>query len=207
MSQIYSILNTNYVSRETCIDFERFILLVLEKNKEINIIGKETEKNIRKRHIIDSAQAFEFIDLKVKKCADLGTGAGMPGIVLAIMSKHLNCGIEFNLYEKSYHKSEFLKEVSKKLDLSVNIIQEDVFKNKFSEKGTIVARAFKPLPVVLDLINKNFKNYKNIILFMGSSGKKILNDSFREWDFNYEYKKSFTSKESFLLNIKKIKKK
>ena len=207
MSQIYSILNTNYVSRETCIDFERFILLVLEKNKEINIIGKETEKNIRKRHIIDSAQAFEFIDLKVKKCADLGTGAGMPGIVLAIMSKHLNCGIEFNLYEKSYHKSEFLKEVSKKLDLSVNIIQEDVFKNKFSEKGTIVASAFKPLPVVLDLINKNFKNYKNIILFMGSSGKKILNDSFREWDFNYEYKKSFTSKESFLLNIKKIKKK
>ena len=206
MDKIYSILNNSYVSRETCNDFEKFILLVLEKNKEINIIGKETEENIRERHIIDSAQVFEFIDLKARTCADLGTGAGMPGIVLAIIAKHLGHGLVFNLYEKSYHKSKFLKNVSKELDLRINIIQEDVFKNKFTENGTIIARAFKPLPTVLELVNKNFKNYKNLILFMGKSGQRILNESFAEWNFDYENKKSFTNVDSFLLNIRNIKK-
>jgi len=207
MDKTYSILNDSYVSRETCGDFEKFILLVLEKNKKMNIIGKETEKNIRVRHIIDSAQAFEFIDLKAKTCADLGTGGGMPGIVLAIIAKHLNYNLVFNLYEKSYHKSKFLREVAKKLNLRTNIIQEDVFKNKFLDNGTIVARAFKPLPIVLELVNENYNKYKNLVLFMGNSGKRILNDSFVKWNFNYEDKKSFTNKGSFLLNIKNIKKK
>ena len=207
MDQIYSKLDNIYVSRETFNDFEKFILLVLEKNKEINIIGQETEQNIRERHIIDSAQTFEFIDLKSKSCADLGTGAGMPGIVLAIIAKHLGHELYFNLYEKSYHKSKFLKKVAEKLDLKINIIQEDVFKNQFSENGTIIARAFKPLSIVLELVNKNFKNSKNLILFMGKSGQKVLKESFTKWNFDYEVRKSLTNEDSFILNIKNIKKK
>ena len=70
-----------------------------------------------------------------------------------------------------------------------------------------MSRAFKPLPVILNLINDNFKKYKNIILFMGSTGKKILKKSLEEWDLEYVAKKSFTNEDSFLLNIKKIKKK
>ena len=70
-----------------------------------------------------------------------------------------------------------------------------------------MSRAFKPMPVILDLVNQNFKKYKNIILFMGSTGRKILNDTLKEWDLDYEEKKSLTSDESFILNIKKIKKK
>ena len=59
--------------------------MVLEKNHEINIISKETAKNdlIRERHIIDSAQAIDFIDLNSDTTTDLGTGGGMPGIVIA----------------------------------------------------------------------------------------------------------------------------
>ena len=70
-----------------------------------------------------------------------------------------------------------------------------------------MSRAFKPMPVILDLVNQNFRKYKNIILFMGSTGRKILNDTLKEWDLDYEEKKSLTSDESFILNIKKIKKK
>ena len=70
-----------------------------------------------------------------------------------------------------------------------------------------MARAFKPLPVVLDLVYKNFNNYKNLILFMGKNGEKILEKSLKDWDFEFEKKKSITSKDSFLLNIKNIKKK
>jgi 16S rRNA (guanine527-N7)-methyltransferase len=70
-----------------------------------------------------------------------------------------------------------------------------------------MSRAFKPMPVILNLVNENFKKYKNIIFFMGNSGRKILNETLQEWDLDYEEKKSLTNEDSFILNIKKIKKK
>ena len=101
----------------------------------------------------------------------------------------------------------FLKRGIKKLNLNTEIIQKDIFSLKNIETGTIMSRAFKPMPVILNLVNENFKKYKNIILFMGSSGRKILNETLQEWDLDYEEKKSLTSNDSFILNIKKIKKK
>ena len=114
--------------------------------------------------------------------------------------------MKINLFEKSYHKCEFLKEVSKKLKLNTEIIQKDVFKIKNIETGTIMSRAFKPMPIVLELVNENFRNYSNIIFFMGNSGRKILNNTLKQWDMDYEEKKSTTNNDSFILNIKKIKK-
>ncbi len=60
---------------------------------------------------------------------------------------------------------------------------------------------------IIDLVNENFSKYKNIIFFMGSSGRKVLNETLKEWDLDYEEKKSLTNADSFILNIKKIKKK
>ena len=70
-----------------------------------------------------------------------------------------------------------------------------------------MTRAFKPLPIVLDLVFNNFKNYKNLIIFMGKSGEKVLKDSLNSWEFDFEKKQSITNEDSFLLNIKNIKKK
>ena len=205
----YSKLERLNVSRETCLDFEKFISMIESKNKLINIISKKSSENgdIRQRHIIDSAQAIEFIDLNDNTTCDLGSGGGMPGIVIAIMAKNLKKNIKINLFEKSYHKSSFLKEVSKELNLQTEIIQEDVFKIRDMNSGTIMARAFKPMPIVLDLVHKNFNKYKNLILFMGKSGKKILSQTLKDWDFEYKEKRSLTSDDSFLLSIKNIKKK
>ena len=197
------------VSRETFLDFENYISMILEKNKKINIISQNTasKKAIIDRHIIDSAQIIDFVDLNSNTTCDLGTGGGMPGLIVAIVMKEIKNSMKINLYEKSYHKCVFLKEVSKKLNLNTEVIQKDIFTVKNIETGTIMSRAFKPMPVILDLVNQNFRKYKNIILFMGSTGRKILNDTLKEWDLDYEEKKSLTSDESFILNIKKIKKK
>ena len=205
----YSLLDRFNVSRETCLDFERLILMIKSKNEKINIIGKKSTENseIRKRHIIDSAQVIDFVDLNQSTTCDLGTGGGMPGIVIAIMAKNLKKKIKMNLFEKSYHKSSFLKEVSKELNLKTEIIQKDVFKTRELKSGTIMARAFKPMPIVLDLVYRNFSKYKNLILFMGKSGKKTLTETLKEWDFEYKEKKSLTNEDSFLLSIKNIKKK
>ena len=205
----YSKLERLNVSRETCLDFEKFISMIESKNRQINIISKKITENgyIRQRHIVDSAQAIEFVDLNQNTTCDLGSGGGMPGIVIAIMAKNLKKKIKINLFEKSYHKSSFLKEVSKELNLQTEIIQEDVFKIRDMNSGTIMARAFKPMPIVLDLVYKNFNKYKNLILFMGKSGKKILSQTLKDWDFEYKEKRSLTSDDSFLLSIKNIKRK
>ena len=205
----YSKIPNLNVSRETCNDLECLISMIQEKNKEINIISKKTDEKwvIRERHIIDSAQIVDFVDLNSNTTSDLGTGGGMPGLIVAIVMKKIKNTMKINLYEKSYNKCVFLKEVSKKLNLNTEIIHKDLFKVKNIETGTIMSRAFKPMPIILNLVNENFKKYKNIIFFMGKSGRKILNDVLKEWDLDYEEKKSLTNDGSFILNIKKINKK
>ena len=209
ISKNYSQIQKYDVSRETCNDFESLIALIQEKNREINIISKKTSEKeaIRQRHIIDSAQIIDFVDLNSNTTSDLGSGGGMPGLIIAIIMKKLKNSMKIKLYEKSYHKCVFLKDVSNKLNLNTEIIQEDIFKIKNIETGTIMSRAFKPMPIILDLVQKNFGKYKNIILFMGKSGRKILKDSLKIWNLDYEEKKSLTSKDSFLLNIKNMEKK
>ena len=125
---------------------------------------------------------------------------------MAIMMKNSKIDMKLNLYEKSYHKSLFLKDVSRELNLDTEVIQDNIFLSKELNSGTIMARAFKPLPIVLDLVNKNFNSYKNLILFMGKKGKEVLKETLNEWNFDYEEKKSLTSENSFLLNIKNISK-
>ena len=115
--------------------------------------------------------------------------------------------MDVHLYEKSYHKSRFLKEVSEKLNLNTKIFQKNIFEIKNLETGTIMSRALKQMPVVLDLVNENFSNFSNIIFFMGKSGRKIFQNTLKNWELDYFEKKSLTSEESFLVNVKKIKKK
>ena len=207
--QNYSQIANFNVSRETCNELESLIKMIQEKNREINIISKKTSEKeaIRHRHIIDSAQIVDFIDLNSNTTSDLGSGGGMPGLIVAILMKKIKNSMKIKLYEKSYHKCVFLREVSKKLRLNTEIIQKDIFEVKNIETGTIMSRAFKPMPVILDLVHKNFKKYKNLVLFMGESGRKILNDSLKNWNLDYEEKKSLTNENSFLLSIKKMERK
>ena len=205
----YSKLSGLNVSRETFSDFESYISMILEKNEIINLISDKFSKKIDiiERHIIDSAQIIDIVDLNSNTTTDIGSGSGMPGIIIAILLKSLKKNIKVKLYEKSYHKSHFLRYVSTKLNLKTEIIQKNIFEEKKLETGTIMSRAFKPMPIVLDLVNENFSSFSNIIFFMGKSGREILQNTLKEWDLDYSEKKSLTSKESFLVNVKKIEKK
>ena len=205
----YSKISNLNVSRETCNELETLITMIQEKNQKINIISKKMyeKEAIRERHIIDSAQIIDFIDLNSNTTCDLGTGGGMPGLVIAIVMKKIKNSLKINLYEKSHHKCTFLRDVSKKLNLNTEIIQKDIFTLKNIETGTIISRAFKPMPIILDLVNENFRQFNNLILFMGKSGRKILGETLKIWDLDYKEKKSITSADSFIINIKKIKKK
>ena len=137
----YSRIKHLNVSRETFLDFENYISMILEKNKKINIISQNTasKKAIIDRHIIDSAQIIDFVDLNSNTTTDLGSGGGMPGIIVAIILKNMKNNMTVHLYEKSYHKSCFLKEVSKKLNLNTEVNQKNIFEIKNLETGTIMS--------------------------------------------------------------------
>ena len=209
-SDIYKldkIINLN-VSRETLKELEDYSRAVILKNKDINLISKSTEKSIKHRHIEDSAQTIEFIDKNdIKICTDIGSGAGLPGIVLGILMKPKKSVFKVVFYEKSHHKSIFIRDMTKKFNLNSEIRQKNIFNEKNLNTDVIISRAFKPLPIIFQIAQNNFKNFKYIILFLGKSGKKILNEALKSWKFDYEEKKSLTSEESIIVKISNLRKK
>ena len=143
----YSKLSGLNVSRETFSDFESYTSMILEKNEEINLMSnKFNEKNdIIERHIIDSAQIIDIVDFNYNTTTDIGSGSGMPGIIIAILLKSLKKDIKVKLYEKSYHKSHFLRDVSTKLNLKTEIIQKNIFEERKLETGTIMSVSYTHL--------------------------------------------------------------
>ena len=194
------------VSRETLKELETFRKLIIMRNNDINLISSTTIGASKDRHIIDSAQIIDFVDKNRSICTDLGSGAGLPGIVLAIIMKHKNSDMQFNLYEKSYHKSKFLEEVSRKLNLNTKVFNQNIFEQENLHSEIIVARAFKPMIVILDLVNKSFKKFNNIILLLGKNGKSSIKECQKKWKFDYVEKNSLTNEESLMIRISNLKK-
>jgi len=195
------------VSRETIKSLNIYETLLLENNRKLNLISKSTENIIKTRHILDSAQIIDLIDKNGKICADLGTGAGFPGIVLSILFKERKFPIRLDLYEKSPKKCQFLSKIAKKLDLNVLVLEKNILEQKNLKVDTIVARAFKPIQSIFKIVTENFINFENLILFSGKNGKQTLLDASKVWEFEYKERKSVTSDDSLILNIKKIRKK
>ena len=201
-------LSFSNVSRETLRELNDYSKEIIQRNSSINLISKSTEKSINSRHIEDSAQTFDFINKNdIKVCTDLGSGAGLPGIVLGILMKSKKPIFKLIFYEKSYHKSMFLKQMTKKFNLNSEIHQKNIFNEKNLKTDVIICRAFKPLPIIFQIAKTNFKNFKYIIIFLGKSGKKILNETHKFWNFDYEEKKSSTNDGSFIVKISNLREK
>ena len=146
---------------------DNFVKKLLIYNKKHNFISKNTENQIWDRHILDSAQLIKFIDDKnCSGIADLGTGGGFPGIILAIYFQNFNFHVK--LYEKSPVKSAFLINISNILGLDCKIICNDVNSVKI-DSNYIVCRAFRKLRYILNISRENcVKTHKIIVL----KGKK-----------------------------------
>ena len=159
----YSKISNFNVSRETCNELESYISLIQRKNKEINIISKKNTKkdDIRQRHIIDSAQIIDFVDINSNTTYDLGSGAGLPGVVLGILMRQKKPLFKMIFYEKSYHKSNFLKEMAQKYKLNSKIYKKNIFDEKNLKTDVIISRAFTPLPIIFEIAFKNLERYKN----------------------------------------------
>ena len=204
MSNLENLIN---VPRETIEIIKEYKSILLENNKKINLISRNDERIIDERHIIDSTQIYDLIDKNGKTYIDLGTGSGFPGVIISIMLKCEKLNIKSIFYEKSRKKSEFLLLIKEKFKLKVDIISKNIFDEKNIKSETVTARAFKPIDQICEIMSKNFIKYNNLILFLGKKGKQSFLNASKVWDFEYKERKSVTSDDSLIINIKNIKKK
>ncbi len=206
--QIEKFCSYNSVSRETIESLEIYENMLLYENKKLNLVGKSTIKDIWIRHFLDRYQVIDLIEESDKRIMDLGSGAGFPGIVVALGIKEKKIPLKINLLEKSRKKTVFLKKVISKLNINVEVINVDVMQKSFElRENVFMARAFKPLQIILELIHNNAKNWKKILIFQGKTWEDELLRVSKTWDIKYKQRQSITSNDSVILEIKEIKKK
>jgi len=185
-------LNFGDVSIEKLIKFTN---LVLKENKRYNLISKSTEKQIWLRHVLDSAQLVKFIDFSSNSLADLGTGAGFPGLVLAIFNT--NKAFHVKLYEKSPVKRNFLMKVIKELGLNAKVfgdVREEVL-----DSNVIVCRAFKKLEQVIQVSREIAKKPYKLMILKGQNAQEELKNSFKKKKYPYKLEDSMTNKDSKII--------
>jgi len=206
--QIDAFSRFTQVSRETITSLIKYENMLVYENKKLNLIGKSTINEIWKRHFLDSAQVIDFISKNDKSLIDIGSGAGFPGLVLAILSKDRKLSLKMKLIEKSPKKTNFLKKMIDELHLDVEIINKNIFDypKKLSE-DVFVTRAFKPLKIILELIHNKAENWKKVFIFLGKTGKSELLQASKIWDIEYKQRVSATSNDSLIIEINKLRKK
>ena len=206
--QIHTFTRITQVSRETITSLKKYENLLIKANKNLNLIGNSTINSIWERHFLDSAQVIDFIDKNDKTLVDLGSGAGFPGLVLAITLKDRKIPLKIKLIDKSPKKVKFLKDLINKLQLDVEVINQNILEDpKKLLDDVFVARAFKPLKIILQLIHNKAKNWKKIFIFLGKTGKNELLQASKSWDIEYKQRVSVTSNDSTVIEINRLKKK
>ena len=206
--QIDTFSRLTRVSRETITSLKKYEDILIKANKTLNLVGNSTIKDIWNRHFLDSVQVIDFIEENDKIIVDLGSGAGFPGLVLAITSKDRKIPLKIKLVEKSPKKVKFLRDVISELSLDVEVINRNVLEDPKKLIGDVfVARAFKPLQIILQLIHSKAENWKKIFIFLGKTGKSELLQASKIWDIKYKQRVSITNDDSIVIEINEIKKK
>ena len=207
-SQIDTFSGITQVSRETITSLKKYEEYLIKSNKTLNLIGKSTVNQIWIRHFLDSSQVIDFIGKNEKDLIDLGSGAGFPGLITAMLAKDRNITLNVKLIEKSPRKVSFLKEIIKRLNLKVQVLHLNVLEYSTRlEADLIIARAFKPLKIILQILDKNTENWKKVFLFLGKTGQDELLQASKSWDIKYKQRMSVTSSDSVVIEINKLKKK
>ena len=204
LSQIDTFCSNVQVSRETISSLKKYEDLLIKYNSGLNLVGKSTINEIWSRHFLDSAQVIDLIDKNINSCIDIGSGAGFPGLVLALLLKHKKSQVSFKILEKSPKKCNFLKLVSSELGLDTEIICQDIKNIKKINCDFAIARAFKPLPEIFEIIHSKINFSAKLVLFLGAKQSVLLDETSKKWNMEYKQRKSITSGDSLIIEVNKL---
>ena len=175
---------------------------LLEYNSKYNLISKSTEKSIWSRHILDSAQLIKYFSTKYEaSLADFGSGAGFPGLIIAIFNK--NPKFHVKLYEKSPVKRSFLNFIKEKLDIQF-IVAENIY-DEVIEANIVVARAFKKIDRIIEISREMIKKPHKIIILKGKNAQSEINNVSLGSNYRYKLERSITDTDSkiIIVDVKK----
>jgi 16S rRNA (guanine527-N7)-methyltransferase len=198
---INNLQNKLHFSLKSIEKLQVFKNTLISANKKHNFISKSTEVDIWHRHILDSAQLVKFIDFSKGSLSDLGSGAGFPGLVLAIFNE--NKDFHVKLYEKSPVKRAFLREISNNLSIKVeikgNVYEETV------DSDYVVSRAFKKFELIIQVSREIVKKPHKLIVLKGQNAHEDLKKAFKREKYPYKLENSITNKDSkiIIVDIKK----
>ena len=194
----------NYLSKNlkfSSLEIEKIDIFqkeLIKFNANYNLIGTSTLNDIWLRHILDSAQIVKFIDFnKDNSLSDLGTGAGLPGLILAIYAQKYEFHVK--LYEKSKVKCIFLNKILGILNLKkVDVICSNI-SNECIDSNYVICRAFRKLEYIMNISRENTKVNHKLIILKGKNALKEINMLQMKEQYRYEVKDSITDKESKIL--------
>ena len=182
-------------SDESITKLKIYVDLVLKENKRFNLIAKSTETQIWDRHILDSAQIVKFINFKANSAADLGSGAGFPGLVVEIFNK--NKDFHVKLYEKSPVKRKFLGRAIKELRLNA-VVCGDI-KHEILDADIIVCRAFKRLNHIIQVSREIAKKPHKLMILKGQNAQEEIEKCLKNQKFSYKLETSMTNSKSKII--------
>lgn len=187
------------VSRETLARLKRYLELLEKWNRRINLVGRGTMDDPWRRHMLDSAQLRPLIPDSATSLADLGSGAGFPGLVLAIM------GVEnVHLIEADRKKCAFLREVARETGTSVTIHNERVEEIESFQADIITSRAVAPLAKLLDMAASLISEHSILLFLKGRNVDRELTEAAKEWNMRMEQIPSRTDSEGSILRLEAI---
>ena len=193
------LLNQLHFSQDALYKLDIFCKEVIAYNLKFNLISKSTINSIWDRHVLDSAQLVKFIDFNSKSSlSDLGTGAGFPGIVIAIFNR--NPQFHVKLYDKSRVKTKFLQLLCEKLNIKAQIYEGD-YKNHYIDSNYIVSRAFKKLEEHIRISRETVKVNHTLIILKGQSAEEEIKKLNINFKYSYSLKNSITSPDSKILIV------
>lgn len=187
------------VSRETLDRLQAYAALLIKWNRSINLVGRSTLADLWRRHMLDSAQLFPLIPARARVLADLGSGAGFPGMVLAIM------GIpEVHLIESDRRKCAFLREVSRETAAPVTIHAGRIESTPRFTADVVTSRALADLPELLDFAS-SFVSEHSILLFLKGRGVDLeLTRAAERWNMRLQRFPSRTDSDGTILRLEAI---
>ena len=191
------LLNQLSFSSKNISDLKIFKNELLKANTKHNFISKNTETVIWHRHILDSAQLVKFIDFSKGSLSDLGSGAGFPGLILALFNK--NKDFHVKLYEKSPVKRAFLRDISDRLSLKIEIYGN--IYNESIDTDYIVSRAFKKLESIIQVSREIAKKSHKLIILKGQNAQEDLKKAFNKEKYDYKLENSITNEESKIIIV------
>jgi 16S rRNA (guanine527-N7)-methyltransferase len=187
-----------HVSRETLDALDTFVAFLKREAESQNLISASTLDHIWSRHIVDSAQLLLFTDISApqSKWLDLGSGAGFPGLVIALLTKH-----HVTLVESRTRRIDYLQRAVEMLDLTHRVEVAGVALERLETApfSVISARAFAPLPKLFDLAARFATNNTLWLLPKGRNAKAEWEDAQAAWDGNFRTMDSVTDQEAGIL--------